>query len=199
MKKNNFLSNKLKGTNFNRLVFLEVESLLYWLFNSLPGTIGFFFRNILAGILFKNKQGFIWIQPRVTLVESDKLITGKHVGINSGSYINAVGGITMGDYVLIGSNVTISSGKHPIEGCQPSVFERPVEPFPIDIEDDVWIGAGSVILPGVRLRKGTVVGANSVVTKDTKEYAIVVGAPARLLRYRVAVDKSADLDLSPKK
>jgi maltose O-acetyltransferase len=57
-------------------------------------------------------------------------------------------------------------------------------PKAIIIEDDVWIGAGAVIMPGVTLRRGTVVGANSVVTKDTEEYAVVVGAPARKIRSR---------------
>ena len=102
----------------------------------------------------------------------------------AGTYINAKGGIIMGDYVLIGSNVTISSGRHPIEGRSPSIFERPTEPCPIVIENDVWIGANAVIMPGITLKKGTVVGAGAIVTKDTEEYSVVAGVPAQIIRYR---------------
>ena len=55
---------------------------------------------------------------------------------------------------------------------------------PIIIEHDVWIGAHSIILPGVKLGKGCVIGANSVVTRDTEEYSINVGSPAKLISYR---------------
>jgi len=64
----------------------------------------------------------------------------------------------------------------------PPVFARPGIPKAIVIEDDVWIGAGAVIMPGVTLRRGTVVGANAVVTKDTEEYWVVAGVPARKIR-----------------
>ena len=86
--------------------------------------------------------------------------------------------------MLIGSNVTISSGQHPIDGDTPPVFHRQSVPRPIVIGDDVWIGAGAVIVPGVTLANGTVVGANAVVTKDTQPYGVYVGAPARYIRRR---------------
>jgi acetyltransferase-like isoleucine patch superfamily enzyme len=54
----------------------------------------------------------------------------------------------------------------------------------IKFGNDVWIGAGASVLPGVEVAEGTVVGANSVVTKDTESYSVVVGAPARVVRFR---------------
>jgi acetyltransferase-like isoleucine patch superfamily enzyme len=54
----------------------------------------------------------------------------------------------------------------------------------IIIEDDVWIGAGAVIMPGVRLSKGTVVGANAVVLKSTNPYEVVAGIPSKTLYVR---------------
>jgi len=54
----------------------------------------------------------------------------------------------------------------------------------ITIGDDVWVGAGAVILPGVTIGRGAVVGAGSVVTKDVAPYAICAGNPARVLRVR---------------
>lgn len=128
--------------------------------------------------------GFPWIQPRVTIVHADRIKVGSNFGANSGSYINGIGGITFGDYVLIGSNVTISSGMHPIEGAHPPIFARKSVPKEIIIEDDVWIGAGAVIMPGVHIAKGTVIGANTVVTRDTEAYSVMVGAPAKKIRGR---------------
>lgn len=179
-----FLKNKLADTNLRHLLFLEWEGFWYWIFNTIPGTIGFLFRNITTQFLFRKKGGMVWIQPRVTLVETNRIVVGKNWGVNSGTYINGKGGIIIGDNVLIGSNVTISSGKHPIEGTEPPIFQRPTLPMQIVIEDDVWIGGGAVIMPGIVLKKGTVVGANAVVTKDTEEYSVMAGAPARCIRYR---------------
>ncbi|HVA26972.1 MAG TPA: acyltransferase [Candidatus Baltobacteraceae bacterium] len=64
------------------------------------------------------------------------------------------------------------------------MFARPSVPKPIRIEDDVWIGAGAVILPGVVVRRGSVIGANAVVTRDTEEYSVNVGIPAKKIRSR---------------
>lgn len=184
MKQNGFLKSKLSDMNLKQLLFLEWEGFWYWIFNTIPGTIGFLLRNVTTQFLFKKKCGMAWIQPRVTLVETNKIIVGKNWGVNSGTYINGKGGITIGNNVLIGSNVTISSGKHPIDGIGQPIFQRPTLPMKIVIEDDVWIGGGAVIMPGVVVKKGTVIGANAVVTKDTEEYSVVVGAPARCIRYR---------------
>ncbi len=179
-----FLKNKLSDISLKHIMFLEIESDCFWIVNSLPGGGGFFLRNLMAKVFFKRKTSFCWIQPRVTLVETNRLSVGKNFGVNTGTYINAKGGITIGDDVLIGANVTISSGMHPIDGRESSVFSRPTEPKPIVIEDDVWIGAGAVIMPGVTLKKGTVVGANSTVTHDSEPYSVIAGSPAIIIRYR---------------
>lgn len=179
-----FLKGKAKGYSFWEMIRLELESLAFGITALIPTTLGVIFRAILCKILFASCRGFSWIQPRVTIVHSDRISVGSHFGVNSGTYINGVGGLEIGSHVLIGSNVTISSGQHPIEGRQPEVFSRQSIPKKITIGDDVWIGAGAVIMPGVSIAKGTVVGANSVVTKDTSEYAVVVGAPAKVLRVR---------------
>jgi maltose O-acetyltransferase len=55
---------------------------------------------------------------------------------------------------------------------------------PVIIEDDVWIGARVIILPGVKIGKGSIVGAGAVVTKDVEPYSIVAGVPAKLIRKR---------------
>ena len=187
MKYLRFLKEKAKGYSFGAMLRLEFESLFFGIFSLVPTTGGVFLRALVSKFLFKHCGGLPWIQPRVTIVHADRITIGSHFGANSGTYINGVGGIEFGSYVLIGSNVTISSGQHPIEGELPPVFARQSIPRKIVIGDDVWIGAGVVIMPGVNIAKGTVIGANAVVTKDTEEYSVMVGAPARMVRKRVSI------------
>ena len=179
-----FLLNKLKGYSPLYLIRLEVEAWCFMLFSPFPGTLGFLSRWFLGKVFFKRSHGFQWIQPSIVFVHTDRISVGTNVGINSNCYINGVGEIDIGDYVLIGNNVTISSGKHPIDNQSPSIFSRPTIPMKISIESGVWIGSGAVILPGITLGEGSVVGANSVVTKNTEPYSINVGIPAKLIRYR---------------
>lgn len=179
-----FLRGKIGHLSVGELLFSQYEALVLWLVGGIPGFPGFAIRTLACKVLFKRLGGFAWIQPGVTFVQTNRISVGRHFGVNTGSYINGIGGVTMGDYVLIGSNVTISSGRHEIEGRHPPVFARPGIPKAITIEDDVWIGAGAVIMPGVTLRRGSVVGANAVVTRDTEEYAVVVGVPAKKIRTR---------------
>lgn len=179
-----FLKSKIRGVTFTNLVIGQIEELAVGLVGGIPTIIGMLIRNVVYRLLGMKAKGFCWIQPRVTIVYLRRLRVGKNFGCNSGSYINAIGRIEMGDDALIGSNVTISSGKHPIEGREGSVFSRPTIPMQIKIGNDVWIGAGASVLPGVEVAEGTVIGANTVVTKNTESYSVVVGAPAQIVRFR---------------
>jgi acetyltransferase-like isoleucine patch superfamily enzyme len=97
---------------------------------------------------------------------------GEKVFINQGCFFLDLGGITVGDRVLIGPRVTLSTAGHPVE-----LDERydGVTHAPIVIEDDVWIGAAATITPGVTIGRGSVVGAGSVVAKDVPPMSVVTG------------------------
>jgi acetyltransferase-like isoleucine patch superfamily enzyme len=179
-----FLLKKASGYSPLTIIRLEFEALVSGLLSLVPTMVGVLLRAIASKLLFGRLAGFPWIQTRVTIVHADRIVSGTHLGINSGTYINGVGGISFGNNVLIGNNVTISSGQHPIDGEFPPIFSRLTIPKKITINDDVWIGAGVVIMPGITLGKGSVIGANAVVTKDTEEYCVYVGAPAKKCRDR---------------
>lgn len=88
--------------------------------------------------------------------------------------------IHIGNNVLIGPNVTIDAGTHPIH---PELRRKAAQyNLPIVIEDNVWIGAGAIILPGVRIGENTVIGAGSVVTKDIPANVIALGSPCKVMR-----------------
>ena len=90
------------------------------------------------------------------------------------------GNITIGNRVSIAPRVTLVTSSHPnnsrIRGF------APLSQGPIVIEDDAWLGTGCVVLPGVRIGRGAVVGANSVVLQDVPPLHIVAGQPARTVR-----------------
>ena len=179
-----FLREKTRSYSLLMILKLEIEALTLGFLSLIPTTFGIVLRAIACKLLFKELSGFAWIQPGCVFVNTNRLSVGTHFGVNSGTYINAIGEIQIGNHVLIGSNVTISSGIHPTRGDFP-IFSRPTIPTKITINDDVWIGAGAVILPGVTLAKGTVIGANAVVTQNTEEYCIYVGLPARKIKTRL--------------
>ena len=90
------------------------------------------------------------------------------------------GEIFVGDKVMFGPNVTIATANHPIE---PSLREDCMQyNKPVHIGENVWVGAGTVIVPGVTIGKNSVIGAGSVVVKDIPENVVAVGNPCRVLR-----------------
>jgi len=117
---------------------------------------------------------------------------GNHVFINFHSVLFSApnAGITIADNVVIGPRCMFVTGGHAIDEPNVPIIDNPATAAPIVIEENVWIGANVTILPGVRIAKGCVVGAGSVVTKDTKPFTVVAGVPARLIRSRLPLSKS---------
>ena len=111
---------------------------------------------------------------------------GKNVHFGNGVYANF--NLTMvddcdifvGNNVMFGPNVTVSAGTHPIH---PELRSKQAQyNIPIHIGNNVWIGANSVILPGVNIGDNSVIGAGSIVTKDIPSNVVAVGNPCRVLR-----------------
>ncbi|KAL1836110.1 hypothetical protein VTK73DRAFT_5200 [Phialemonium thermophilum] len=103
--------------------------------------------------------------------------------------------VIIGDRVQMGPNVSIYSAGH-----ETSVLSRIkfVEfGHPIWIEDDCWIGGGVTILPGVRIGKGSTVGAGAVVTKSIPPYSVALGAPARVVKKLQTVEEELADEKNP--
>ena len=88
-----------------------------------------------------------------------------------------VGTVSIGDRASLAPNVTLVASSHPNASRIRPV--APVRAGPVVIEADAWIGAGAVVLPGVRVGRGAVVGALAVVTRDVESLQVVAGQPAR--------------------
>ena len=111
---------------------------------------------------------------------------GKHVHFGKGIYANFNltlvddTHIYIGDYTMIGPNVTIASAGHPIEpGLRRMGYQYNM---PVHIGKNCWIGAGVIIVPGITIGDNVVIGAGSVVTKDIPSDVLAVGSPCRVLR-----------------
>jgi acetyltransferase-like isoleucine patch superfamily enzyme len=136
----------------------------------------------------------ITVQFPVSISEMKRLHLGDHVSIAAFVHVRADGGIHVGDRVMVASHVAISTVTH---DHQARVMWNTVVTKPIRIEDDVWIGAHAVILPGVTIGRGAVVGAGSVVTHDVPPFAVVTGVPARVQRYRETVSATPEVNRCP--
>lgn len=95
---------------------------------------------------------------------------GEGVFINQGCFFLDYGGITLGDRVLIGPRVTLTTAGHPVAVAERYDF---ITHAPIVVEDDVWIGAAATVTPGVTIGRGSVVGAGAVVARDVPPLSVV--------------------------
>ena len=118
---------------------------------------------------------------------------GKHITVGDRFYANSfctmidVAPITIGNNVMFGTHVQIITAGHPIH---PDVRNTAYEyGAPVTIGDNVWIGAGAIVLPGVTIGKNTVIGAGAVVTKDVPENVVAAGNPCKVIRTITDEDK----------
>ncbi len=178
------IGNFFKSFSAKQFLVLFLEEYVAWIFRYIPGFEGFALRYAFYKFLCKKIEPFPFIFPGAFLQHSYGIEAGRNLNINRGVHIYGRGGITFGDYVLIGPNVVIASSQHRynIEGT-PVMFQGH-EKKRVVIGNDVWIGANAVILPGVTIGDGTIIGAGAVVTSDTEPHSIVGGVPARKIGER---------------
>lgn len=114
-----------------------------------------------------------------------RVVMGRECSISDNCFINGGNeGVELGNYVMIAPNCVITAFNHGVNDLRIPMLKQPWTHAKIVIEDDVWIGSNCSILAGVRIGKGSIVGAGAVVTKNVAPYSIVGGVPARLIRSR---------------
>ena len=135
------------------------------------------------------KRLFRFCGDRVNVEKGANFYTGWEVelGDNSSLGIDCMipYDLKVGKDVMMGPYVVIVGDSHQFSRTDIPMRLQGIRDYqPVQIEDDVWIGARVVILPGLKIGKGAIIGAGSIVTKDVPPYAICVGNPARVIRYR---------------
>ena len=109
---------------------------------------------------------------------------GENCFIGELNVMRGQGGITLGDKVFTGPMVQILAVNHVFADPDVPIADQGITAQGIVIEDDVWLGASAIVVDGVRVGRGSVVGAGSVVTRDLPPYSVAVGSPAKVVRDR---------------
>lgn len=147
----------------------------------LSGKLGILLRKKL--ILNSSKNIILYENGWIEFPE--RLHISDNVSINRNFFINARGHVEIGENSLIGPYVTIYSTNHNYSSVDIAIREQGQNEKKVCIGKDVWIGAKSIILPGVIIGDGAIIGAGSIVTKNVEAYSIVGGNPAKLIKYRI--------------
>lgn len=136
-------------------------------------------RALLEQLLGAVGEGTV-IRPPLYVDYGSHLRVGARTFANFGLVALDVAPITIGDDVQIGPNVQLLTPLHPVHpGLRRDKWEAAK---PITIGDNVWLGGGAIVLPGVTIGANTVVGAGAVVTRDLPSDVVAVGNPARVIR-----------------
>lgn len=114
---------------------------------------------------------------------------GDNSWIGQQCFIHSAGGVSIGRTVGIGPGVRIISSSHSDEGSDVPIMLGELTFGEVIIEDDCDIGTGAIVLPGVRIGRGSQIGAGAVVAKDIPPYSVAAGVPAKVIRSRSGVAK----------
>lgn len=139
-------------------------------------------RRTICGPLFAHTGCDINVERDARFGDGSKVRLGDRSSLGVRSRLH--GTITIGNYVMMGPDVSIFTQAHGMSTEKPMIRQAHPPERPVVIGDDVWIGARVTILPGVEIGDGVVIGAGSVVTKDVPSGVVAAGNPCRVLRAR---------------
>ena len=127
------------------------------------------------------------VHATVILRQANNIEIGEGCLINHNNVLQAGkvnAKIRIGNYVHTGANVMIIAFNHAFDTREKPTIKQDYYDASVIIEDDVWIGGGSIILAGVTIGKGAIIAAGAVVNKDVPPYSIVGGIPAKIIKQR---------------
>jgi len=164
---------------YRHIIFLAI----YGSVKYLPLPIGDKLRYLIVNI-FSKKIGNVRIYEGVTIWYPYRLSIGNNVTLNEWVYISAFGDVEIENNVRIGHRTSILSSEHVFSNMKIPIYKQGLTANKVIIERDAYIGCNVTILKGVKIGRGSVIGAGSVVTKDIPPYSIAVGNPARIIKKR---------------
>jgi len=146
---------------------------------------------------FSQREDVVCLADEVSLYAHTRLVVGDVVAdpsvgitigartiVNVGCYLSGEGGLEIGADVLIGPHAKLLSAGHAIDEGDAIIARNRITRGKITVEDGAWIGAGAIVLEGVRIGRGAVVAAGALVRQDVPPGMVAAGMPARLVRVR---------------
>ena len=164
----------------NKLLKYKLE-----LIRNLRGNLGIVLRYCLIKCLAKKCGDNVVIKENVYLNEVENMSFGNNVSIHPMCYLDAQGGIEIGDDVSIAEKTNIISFEHNFKNTEIPIKDQGLILKKVVIKNNVWIGCSATILAGVEIDSGSIVGAGAVVTKQVSKNVIVGGVPAKIIKARV--------------
>jgi acetyltransferase-like isoleucine patch superfamily enzyme len=164
---------------------LERQYYGLWLINQVPCGFGDMLRSNYCSKRLKKAGCNLRIMAGVRFRSLECLEVGDNVTISQDSFIQARGGVTIGNNVLMGPGVRIWSTNHVYMNRNITICKQGLVNKPVVIGNDIWLGSAAFVAPGVVLPDGVVVAAGSILTNKTYEpYSIYAGNPARIIGSR---------------
>ena len=167
-----------------KILPIKLRNKLYIFFRKTEGKKGFVIRGALLKTLVKNCGDEVMVFPNVYMSHLNKISLGSNISIHPMAYIDGAGELVIGDNISIAHGVTIMSTEHRYNNKDTPIRNQGFEYKATEISSDVWIGAKATILAGNKISSGSIIGANSVVTKDVGANSIIVGFPGRAIKNR---------------
>lgn len=174
----------------NRLTKEDVKEVLKYLFSlksikAFISLVGWYVHDHIAPLARMQVRGNPRIHPSASLRCGENIYLGRNSHINQYCCVWASKNskIVLGDNLLMGPGAKIFSSNHGVELGTPMNLQ-PFREKDIIIGNDVWLGANSVVVAGVKIGDGAIVAAGSVVSKDVPAYTIVGGVPAKVIKKR---------------
>lgn len=162
-------------------------SFLRWLPHSTVPVIGPIIERVkefCCKLIFKSCGSNVNIGRNARFGRGENIVIGNNSGIGINAKVPS--DLIIGMDVMMGQNVIIFGSNHAFDRVDIPMLRQGYRKYPpVVIEDDVWIGSNVIILPGRRIKKGSVIAAGTVLTKDFPEYSIVGGNPSRLIKSRI--------------
>ena len=117
--------------------------------------------------------------------DSSRIVIGNNCHFNYGCYLEGMGELIIGNNTLVGPKVQIISSGHNFNDLNTLIIDQGLMKGKVKIGNNVWIGAGAIILPNVIIEDGSIIGAGAIVTKSVDANSIMVGNPAKCINKRI--------------